>query len=496
MCPSDARLARALSFSVCMQYDSEEEDEAPQAQQPPAERRHNRDSEALQDFAAIEQQLTGGAAAAPAAAAPAAPAAPAQAANEGTIQVFLRVRPPGPRESAEGSCITELTDNAVTFEPANKSLQSAHQILSETYFFEKVFGPESSQRDVYDSSVESIVRGVVAGRPGLVFAFGITNAGKTYTIQGSTEQPGILPRALGQLFALTKSDAGAKVTLSFMEIYNENVYDLLGAEAHAADSNGAQSTKGRPALSLQEDPRANDGRVKVKGLSSRRIETVEQAANHLAEGVEFRQVAHTDSNHESSRSHALVTITLERGDGSKTDLVVVDLAGSERAGKTGNNGSSLKESAKINASLMNLGLCLEVLRENQKLVGAKRKLRQMVPFRQAKITRVLRQPLTGGGNVVMLCSIYPGANDADEVRLSSPFTTHFSSLLCANCSRKTERWCSCVRRFMPCGTHRAPARSRRSARCRRSFSRLLAVGGSEGWPSPQHGMCGGGQRLA
>ena len=96
------------------------------------------------------------------------------------------------------------------------------------------------------------------------------------------------------------------------------------------------------------------------------------------------QVAHTDSNHESSRSHALVTITLERGDGSKTDLVVVDLAGSERAGKTGNNGSSLKESAKINASLMNLGLCLEVLRENQKLVGANRKLRQMVPFRQVR----------------------------------------------------------------------------------------------------------------
>ena len=457
--------------------------------EPPAERRHNRDSEALQDFAAIEQQLTGGAAAAP--------AAPTQAANEGTIQVFLRVRPPGPRESAEGSCITELTDNAVTFEPANKSLQSAHQILSETYFFDKVFGPESSQRDVYDSSVESIVRGVVAGRPGLVFAFGITNAGKTYTIQGSTEQPGILPRALGQLFALTKSDAGAKVTLSFMEIYNENVYDLLGAEAHAADGNGAQqSTKGRPALSLQEDPRANDGRVKVKGLSSRRIETVEQAANHLAEGVEFRQVAHTDSNHESSRSHALVTITLERGDGSKTDLVVVDLAGSERAGKTGNNGSSLKESAKINASLMNLGLCLEVLRENQKLVGAKRKLRQMVPFRQAKITRVLRQPLTGGGNVVMLCSIYPGANDADEVRLTLPLHSTLFLRLCKLFAQLTQMVFVSFRRFTPCGTHRAPARSRRSARCRRSSCRLLAGGGSEGWPSPQHGMCGGGQRLA
>ena len=191
--------------------------------------------------------------------------------------------------------------------------------------------------------------------------------------------------------------------------------------------------------------------------------------------------------------YSLVTITLERGDGSKTDLVVVDLAGSERAGKTGNNGSSLKESAKINASLMNLGLCLEVLRENQKLVGAKRKLRQMVPFRQAKITRVLRQPLTGGGNVVMLCSIYPGANDADEVSLRSPFTAHFPPL-CANCSRGTERCCSCqIRRSTLCGTHRAPVRSPRSARCRRSFCRLLAAGGSEGWPSPPHGMCGGGQ---
>ena len=212
---------------------------------------------------------------------------------------------------------------------------------------------------------------------------------------------------------MTKSDSAAKVSLSFMEIYNENVYDLLAARE--ADAAANSMTKGSrtgplgPALQLQD---VKDG-VVVKGLTHRTIETVEQAANHLAEGIEFRQVAHTDSNHESSRSHSLVTLTLERGDGTSTKLVVVDLAGSERAKKT-NADLTLKESARINTSLMNLGRCLEVLRANQKLVGSKRKFRQVVPFRQAKITRVLREPLTGGGNVVMLCSIYGGSSDADE----------------------------------------------------------------------------------
>ena len=426
-------LARALSFSVCMHYDTEssddeeEEEELQQPEQPaeqelePPPRLHNRNSSIMMDFAAVEQQLAlqqpaAGTAATDAAAMPAPPArkpAKKQPANEGTIQVCLRVRPPSERESGDESCITELTQNSVTFEPRVKTLQSAHQVTSETYFFDRVFAPEATQTEVYEGSVESTVRGVVAGRPGLVFAFGITNAGKTFTIQGSTDQPGILPRALGQLFSMTKSDAGARVTLSFMEIYNENVYDLLGARA--ADAAVDNLTKaGRtgplgPSLHLQD---LKDG-VVVKGLTHRTIETVEQAASHLAEGIEFRQVAHTDSNHESSRSHSLVTITLERGDGTKTNLVVVDLAGSERAKKT-NADLKLKESARINTSLMNLGRCLEVLRANQKLVGSKRKLRQVVPFRQAKITRVLREPLTGGGNVVMLCSIYGGSSDADE----------------------------------------------------------------------------------
>ena len=425
--PQSRHIARALSFSVCMKYDTEssEEDEdeardqaAELAEQvlEPIQRLHNRNSSIMGDFAAIEQQLAlqqpmddSESMPPPAARKP----TKKEAANEGTIQVCLRVRPPCARERDDENCITELTSKSVTFEPTVKSLQSAHQVTSETYFFDRVFAPEATQTEVYEGSVESIVRGVIAGRPGLVFAFGITNAGKTFTIQGSTEHPGILPRALGQLFAMTKSDTTAKVTLSFMEIYNENVYDLLGARDAdaAADSLSKGSRPGPlgPSLQLQD---VKDG-VIVKGLTHRTIETVEQAANHLAEGIEFRQVAHTDSNHESSRSHSLVTITLERGDGTNTKLVVVDLAGSERAKKT-NADLKLKESARINTSLMNLGRCLEVLRANQKLVGSKRKFRQVVPFRQAKITRVLREPLTGGGNVVMLCSIYGGSRDADE----------------------------------------------------------------------------------
>ena len=349
--------------------------------------------------------------------------------HEGTIQVFLRVRPPRPGpEASEHSCVTDITSHAITFEPQEKegpkgchgAHRSAHQVTSETYFFDGVLGQEATQKQVFDTSVGATVRGVIEGKPGLLFAFGITNAGKTYTIQGTEEEPGILPRALGQLLNAAKAadfSNPSKLTLSFMEIYNEKVYDLLAGQ-HQIDRNDKDwkppAASARTDLHLSDD---NRGKVVIKGLTTVDIDTVEQAAGLLAHGTLARQIAHTDTNHESSRSHSIVTMTLIRGEGpnaATTELMVVDLAGSERTRRTGNVGSQLKESARINSSLMNLGRCLEVLRTNQKLVGPKRKLRQVVPFRESKITRVLRHPLVGGGNVVMLCSIYPGQRDADE----------------------------------------------------------------------------------
>jgi hypothetical protein len=340
----DARLARALSFSVCMRDDTsseEEEDEGDGEPVPPCA--------GARELAVPHPSS--------AAAGPAAPVVPKPAVHEGTIQVFLRVRPPSQAEQGSGdeSCITDLTSNAVTFEPkelAGKAKtaahRSAHQITSETFFFDGVLGQSAPQKAVYDTSIAACVSGVVGGRSGLIFAFGITNAGKTYTIQGTEAEPGVLPRALGQLLAVTKDEPDTKVTLSFMEVYNEHIYDLLAADtggggvlpggegkgvggsqmSGTGGGGGGLTTLSRPALQLKDD---NRSRVHVRGLTTVDIASIEQAARLLAHGTLSRQIAHTDTNHESSRSHSIVTMTLHRGDEHSTELMVVDLAG-ERGG--------------------------------------------------------------------------------------------------------------------------------------------------------------------
>ena len=213
------------------------------------------------------------------------------------------------------------------------------------------------------------MRGVCT--PGLIFAYGPTNSGKTFTIQGGKdESAGILPRALSTLFELLSASGeqgGVEWTVwvTYMEIYNENVYDLLD-QPHDKSKNEA-----RKVCKLKE----HNGQIHVKGLRELQVRSVDEAKQVLRYGARHRQVAETMSNEVSSRSHSVFNIKLVPNIGKNTDptdpsqvyskLAIVDLAGSERALKTRATGDRLKEASNINVSLMNLGRCLEALRWNQ-----------------------------------------------------------------------------------------------------------------------------------
>eukprot|EP01051_Picozoa_sp_SAG22_P007061 SAG22_NODE_485_length_9905_cov_35.562003_2_plen_1142_part_00 len=435
-----ARLARHLSFSVCARPDSDEDDSSGGGSGDAAggaggAAKQTGDDLLMPPPPPPPPPPAAAPGTAPVRAASVPEAAEAAAAAGKKISVCLRIRPPTQAEQAAGevSCIGQVaavggSQSAVTFNPPRSAAtdaaphSSAHRVTSETYHFDTVFDGSAGQDDVYDRAAKRLVGDLTEGKSGLIFAFGITNAGKTHTVHGSDDDPGLLPRAIEQLFDTRLSDEHA-LSMSYMEVYNDNVFDLLCGQPHgdaagAGAAGKASRSSKRVALQLKEDER---GRVFVKGLSSAPLQSVAQSMELLAKGRRARQAGFTATNDNSSRSHSIVTIKLQlSAAAAASELVVVDLAGSERTGRTKNTGLRLKESARINSSLMNLGRCLEVLRANQQLStraagGAKRAKLQVVPFRESKITRVLQAPLMATDtNVVMICNIYAGAKDAEE----------------------------------------------------------------------------------
>lgn len=261
-------------------------------------------------------------------------------------------------------------------------------------------------------------------------AYGITAAGKTYTIEGTSESPGLIPRALGRLFDLLQQQEQQQqqrfeIEVSYCEIYNESIFDLLVESQQSQHNKQPHHHNNPPKIPLRlVDASGSEGRVEVAGLVRVRIESVEQGLAALQRGSRARARAETGLNLSSSRSHSIFTITLrDNGDVSSLSpcadtnkrclsrrLAFVDLAGSERVQRTGNIGVRLKESVAINASLMTLGRCLEALAWNQQ----QQKQQRVVPYRESKVTHLFRDALHGYGTVVLSVNVSPAAKDYDE----------------------------------------------------------------------------------
>uniref|UniRef100_A0A8C0UTS2 Kinesin-like protein n=1 Tax=Cyanistes caeruleus TaxID=156563 RepID=A0A8C0UTS2_CYACU len=267
----------------------------------------------------------------------------------------------------------------------------------------KLFGPESKQLDVYNLTARPIIDSVLEGYNGTIFAYGQTGTGKTFTMEGVRAVPelrGIIPNSFAHIFghiAKAEGDTRFLVRVSYLEIYNEEVRDLLGKD---------QTQR----LEVKERP---DVGVYIKDLSAYVVNNADDMDRIMTLGHKNRSVGATNMNEHSSRSHAIFTITIEcseKGvDGNMHvrmgKLHLVDLAGSERQTKTGATGQRLKEATKINLSLSTLGNVISALVDGKST---------HVPYRNSKLTRLLQDSLGGNSKTMMCANIGPADYNYDE----------------------------------------------------------------------------------
>ncbi|CAO1619629.1 unnamed protein product [Parajaminaea phylloscopi] len=274
------------------------------------------------------------------------------------------------------------------------------------YAFDRVFDANCDQKQVFEGTTRPLLDGILQGYNASVFAYGATGCGKTHTISGTPEDPGVIFLTMKDLYARieeSRADAEVHVRLSYLEIYNETIRDLLSEEP----------TPPGQGLLLRED-QAN--KISVVGISEHTPESPEQVLEMIQVGNQKRTMSPTEANAVSSRSHAVLQINVTQkprtGDTieetTSASLNIIDLAGSERAAATSNNGARMKEGANINKSLLALGNCINALCQSG---GAKGR---HIPYRNSKLTRLLKFSLGGNCKTVMIVCVSPSSGHYDE----------------------------------------------------------------------------------
>uniref|UniRef100_A0A673KIM3 Kinesin-like protein n=1 Tax=Sinocyclocheilus rhinocerous TaxID=307959 RepID=A0A673KIM3_9TELE len=401
------------------------------------------------------------------------------------VGVYCRVRPLG-AEDVE-CCIEVISNTTIQLHAPDGLKANRNGEFKETqYSFKKVFGIKTTQGELFEDVAKPLVEDIIHCKNGLLFTYGVTGSGKTYTMTGSPGQGGLLPRSLDMIFnsigpyqakrypddkngmevqnqvdALldrqkrdsqttvpktpttrridpefadmispeeackadgVDEDSSYSVFVSYIEIYNNYIYDLL-------EETPIDPIKPKPPQSkiLREDQNHN---MYVAGCTEVEVKSTEEAFEVFWRGQKKRRIANTQLNRESSRSHSVFIIKLAQapldadGDNVLQDknqvnvsqLCLVDLAGSERTSRTRAEGSRLREAGNINQSLMTLRTCIEVLRENQ-MCGTNK----MVPYRDSKVTHLFKNYFDGEGKVRMVVCVNPKADDYEETLLVMRF---------------------------------------------------------------------------
>lgn len=399
------------------------------------------------------------------------------------VGVYCRVRPLG--EDDKECCVEVISDTMVQLHPPEGARAFRNGEYKETqYSFKRVFGVNTTQKELFDIVAKTLVDDLVQGKNGLLFTYGVTGSGKTFNMTGAPGQPGLLPRSLDMLFntiskfqakryvfklddknslevqsevdallerqkrdtlppATPKSttsrskvdtefaeiitveehckaegvdeDSAYSVLVSYIEIYNNYIFDLL--EDVVVDPIRPKPPQSKM---LREDSNHN---MYVVGCTEVEVKSTEEAFEMFWRGQKRRRVANTTLNRESSRSHSVFIVKLvqapldsdgetvlqDREQITVSQLALVDLAGSERTNRTKAEGNRLREAGNINQSLMTLRTCIEVLRENQMLGTNK-----MVPYRDSKLTLLFKNYFDGEGKVRMIVCVNPKAEDHEE----------------------------------------------------------------------------------
>ncbi|MBN3292686.1 KIF4 protein, partial [Polypterus senegalus] len=290
------------------------------------------------------------------------------------VRVALRCRPLVPKEIDEGclSCLTFVPGEPQVIVGNNKP-----------FTYDYVYDPMTEQEEVFNTSVVPLLTGLFKGYNATVLAYGQTGSGKTFSMGGTytsaqENEPsvGVIPRVIKRLFQekSKRQDCETTFSVSYLEIYNEEILDLLC------------TAKDKPSINIREDPKEG---IKIVGLTEKDVCSAPEMVGCLEQGNAARTVASTAMNSASSRSHAIFTITIElRKEQDKSiicrsKLHLVDLAGSERQKKTKAEGDRLKEGININRGLLSLGNVISAL-------GDESKKGSFVPYRDSKLTRLLQ----------------------------------------------------------------------------------------------------------
>ncbi|XP_074523311.1 kinesin-like protein KIF23 isoform X2 [Halichoeres trimaculatus] len=405
------------------------------------------------------------------------------------VGVYCRIRPLGAED--EECCVEMISSSTIQLHAPDGLKANRNGEYKETqYSFKKVFGISTGQLELFEDVAKPLVEDLIHCKNGLLFTYGVTGSGKTYTMTGSPGEGGLLPRSLDILFnsigpyqakryvfkpddkngmeiqsqvdALLErqkrdsqpsvpktpssrqkadpefadmisskeackfenvdEDCGYSVFVSYIEVYNNYIYDLL-------EDAPFDPIRPKPPQSkiLREDHNHN---MYVAGCTEVEVKSTEEAFEVFWKGQKKRRIANTQLNRESSRSHSVFTIKLAQApldaDGeymlqdknqvNVSQLCLVDLAGSERTSRTRAEGNRLREAGNINQSLMTLRTCMEVLRENQ-MCGTNK----MVPYRDSKVTHLFKNYFDGEGKVRMIVCVNPKADDYDETMLVMRF---------------------------------------------------------------------------
>ncbi|KAF7196031.1 Kinesin-like protein [Pseudocercospora fuligena] len=341
---------------------------------------------------------------------------------KGNVIVSVRVRPDAGSDGdrPEGEWMVD----------GRRSLISYRGREGGDYRYDNVFSPHDQNARVYDNAAKRLVRRVMEGYHGTVFAYGMTGTGKTFSMQGTAQQPGVIPLAITDIFSYIRENPSREFLLrvSYLEIYNEKIYDLL---------NQAVPGQQQEEIKLREDSKRG---VYATPLKEEIVQSPNQLLRVIARGDLARRTGSTQFNARSSRSHAVVQIVVEsreRTQASETrrpdkimpggvlvsTLSLIDLAGSEKAAE---NKERRTEGAHINKSLLTLGTVIARLsgedekdeKEGAKAVDKEKALKHL-PYRDSKLTRLLQGALSGNSLVSILCTIQLSSAGTSAAQASS-----------------------------------------------------------------------------
>ena len=324
------------------------------------------------------------------------------------VRVVCRVRPQNSKEISSGGAIcVKLTETTIDV----KSDEGQY-----VFTFDRVFGPDSTQLQVFDYSAVPMIIDVLSGYNATIFAYGQTSSGKTFTMEGSDIRDetyrGIIPRTVEALFSgVSEADENIEFTfkVSYVEIYMEKIRDLL--DVHRVKVN----------LAIREDKAKG---IYIAGVTEAYVTSQEELLGFMATGAENRATAATGMNEGSSRSHSVFTITVSQRDTNTSTsksgkLVLVDLAGSEMVRKTNASGQQLEEAKTINKSLSALGQVIMALTDEKT---------NHIPYRDSKLTRILQDSLGGNSKTVLIVACSPSSYNANETISTLRFGTRAKSI--------------------------------------------------------------------